>query len=111
MLRTLFYFVLLFFPECLPPSAHYISYYLLCLKGSYLVVIFVCFLLFLSSVWFSSVQSLSCVQFFAIPWTVAHQAPLSIEFSRQDYLAGCHFPPPGGLPHPGIKPVPDVSPA
>ena len=82
MLRTLFYFVLLFFPECLPPSAHYISYYLLCLKGSYLVVIFVCFLLFLSSVWFSSVQSLSCVRLFATPWTSARQASLSITNSR-----------------------------
>ena len=39
-----------------------------------------------------------------IPWTVAHQAPLSVEFSRQEYWSGLPFPPPGDLPHPGIKP-------
>ena len=36
-------------------------------------------------------QSLSCVPLFAIPWTVAHQAPLSMEFSRQEYCMGCLF--------------------
>ena len=46
-------FCFTFSPGCLPPSAHYIFYYLLCFKVSYLVVIFVCFLLFLSSVQFS----------------------------------------------------------
>ena len=56
-------------------------------------------------------QLLSHVQLFVTLWTVAHQAPLSIEFSRQEYLVGCHFPPPGDLSHPGIKPVPNVSPA
>ena len=35
---------------------------------------------------------LSCVQLFAAPWTVAHQAPMSMEFSRQEITgAGCHF--------------------
>ena len=53
----------------------------------------------------------SCVQLFVTLWIVAHQAPLSIEFSRQEYLVGCHFPPPGDLSHPGIKPVSNVSPA
>ena len=37
------------------------------------------------------------------PWTVAHQAPLSLEFSRQ-YLSGLPFPSPGGFPDSGIKP-------
>ena len=37
------------------------------------------------------------------PWTVAHQAPLSMEFSRQEYWSGLPFPSPGGLPNPGIK--------
>ena len=37
------------------------------------------------------VQSLSCVQLFATPWTVAHQAHLSIGFPRQAYSMGCHF--------------------
>ena len=40
---------------------------------------------------------------FAIPGTVAHQAPLSMEFSRQEYWSGLPFPSPGDLPHPGIK--------
>ena len=39
-----------------------------------------------------------------IPWTVAHQDPLSLEFSRQEYWSGLPFPPPGDLPDPGIKP-------
>ena len=38
-------------------------------------------------------------------WTVAHQAPLSMGFSRQEYLSGLSCPPPGNLPDPGIKPV------
>ena len=37
------------------------------------------------------VQSLSCVQLFATPWTVAHQAHLSIEFPRQAYSMDCHL--------------------
>ena len=37
-------------------------------------------------------------------WTVAHQAPLSMEFSRQEYWSGLLFPSPGDLPNPGIKP-------
>ena len=40
---------------------------------------------------------------FAIPWTVACQAPLSMEFSRQEYWSGLPFPSPGDLPYPGIK--------
>ena len=39
-----------------------------------------------------------------IPWTVAHQAPLSMEFSRQEYWSGLPFPSPEGLPDPGIEP-------
>ena len=38
------------------------------------------------------------------PWTVAHQPPLSMGFSRQAYWSGLPFPPPGDLPSPGIKP-------
>ena len=38
------------------------------------------------------------------PWTVAHQAPLSKEFSRQEYWSGQPFPSPGDLPHPVIEP-------
>ena len=39
-----------------------------------------------------------------IPWTVAHQAPLSMGFSRQEYWSRLPFPSPGDLPDPGIKP-------
>ena len=40
----------------------------------------------------------------ATPWTVAHQAPLSMEFSRQEYWSGLPCPPPGDLPYTGIEP-------
>ena len=43
--------------------------------------------------------------FFATPWTVACQAPLSMRFSRQEYWSGLPFPSPGDLPDPGIRPV------
>ena len=51
---------------------------------------------------------LSCfshVQFCAIPWATAHQAPLSMGFSRQEYWSGLSWPSPGDLPNPGIEPV------
>ena len=41
---------------------------------------------------------------FVTLWTVAHQAPLSIGFSRQECWSGLPFPPPGDLPNPGIEP-------
>ena len=49
----------------------------------------------------NKVKSLSHVQIFEISWTVAHQDPQSVEFSRQEYLP---FPPPGDLLDPGIEP-------
>ena len=45
--------------------------------------------------------SLSRVRLFATPWTVARQAPLSMEFSRQEYWSGLPWPSPGDLPDPG----------
>ena len=54
---------------------------------------------------------LNHVQLFETPWTVAFQAPLSVEFSRQEYWSGLPFPPPGDLYHPGIKPASPASPA
>ena len=48
------------------------------------------------------VKSLSRVRLFETPWTVAHQAPPSMEFSRQEYWSGWPFPSPGDLPDPGI---------
>ena len=50
------------------------------------------------------VKSLSHVRLFVTPWTVAHQAPLSMGLSRQDNWNGLPFLPPGDLPDPGIKP-------
>ena len=50
------------------------------------------------------VKSLSHVQLFGIPWTVAYQAPQSMEFSRQEYWSGLPFSSPGDLPDPGIEP-------
>ena len=47
----------------------------------------------------------SRVQLFATLWTVASQAPLSIDFSRQEYWSGLPFPSPGDLPDPEIEPV------
>ena len=50
------------------------------------------------------VKSLSRVQLFVTPWTVAYQASLSMGFSRQEYWSGLPFPSPGDLPDPGIEP-------
>ena len=50
------------------------------------------------------VKSLSRVWLFATLWTVAHLAPLSTGFSRQEYWSGLPFPSPGGLLDPGIEP-------
>ena len=50
------------------------------------------------------VKSLSRVRLFATPWTVGHQAPLPMGFSRQEYWSGVPFPSPGDLPDPGIEP-------
>ena len=47
---------------------------------------------------------LSCVQLFVTPWTVAHQAPLSMGLSQQEYWSGLPFTSPGDLPNPGMKP-------
>ena len=44
-------------------------------------------------------------------WTIAHQAPLSMRFSRQEYWSGLLCPPPGDLPDPGIEPMSLMSPA
>ena len=49
------------------------------------------------------VKSLSRVRLFATPWTVAHQAPPSMGFSKQEYWSELPFPSPGDLPDPGIE--------
>ena len=50
------------------------------------------------------VKSLSRVELFETPWTVAYQAPPSMGFSRQGYWSGLSFPSPGDLPDTGIEP-------
>ena len=50
------------------------------------------------------VKSLSHVQLFAMPWTIAHQVSLSMGFPRQENWSGLPFPSPGDLTDPGIKP-------
>ena len=47
----------------------------------------------------------SHIWLFVTPWTVAHQAPLFLEFSRKEYWSGLLFPSPGDLPDLGIKPM------
>ena len=54
---------------------------------------------------------LSCVWFFVTPWTIAGQATLSMEFSRQEYWSGLPSPPPRDLPDLGIELVSLMSPA
>ena len=69
------------------------------------------FLLPCSGILVSCVCVISCFWLFATPWTVAHQPPLSMEFSRQEYWCGLPFPPPGDLPNPGTEPTSLASPA
>ena len=57
------------------------------------------------------VRSLSHVQLFVTPWTVAHQAPLSMGFPRQEDRSGLPSPPPGDLLNPGIESTSPVAPA
>ena len=54
---------------------------------------------------------ISHVQLFVTQWNAARQAPLSMEFSRQEYWSGLSCPPPGDLSDPGIKPMSLMSPA
>ena len=55
------------------------------------------------------VQLLSCDRLSVTQWTVAHQASLSMGFSRQEYWNGLPFPSPGNLPDPGIELMPPAS--
>ena len=55
-------------------------------------------------------QSLQLCPTVCDPGTVAHQAPLSVEFSRQEYWSRLLFPSSGNLPDPGIEPMPPSSP-
>ena len=68
------------------------------------VIVYVCVCVFMCML-----SHFRCVQLFATPWTVAHQAPLSMGFPRQEYWSGVPCPPLGDLPNPGIKPTSPAS--
>ena len=51
------------------------------------------------------------IRLFSTLWIVAHQAPLFMGLSRQEYWSGWPCPPPGDLPNPGVKPTSLISPA
>ena len=53
----------------------------------------------------------SCLTLSGTPWTVAHQAPLSMGFPKQEYWSGLPHLPPADLPDPGVKPVSLMPPA
>ena len=69
------------------------------------------------SIWIRTNRYLACVcvlsrvQLFATSWTIAHQAPLPMEFFRQEYWSGLPFAPPGDLPDSGTEHMSSVSPA
>ena len=63
------------------------------------------------SLWTCVLSDFSCVRLFVTLWTVAHQVPLSMGVSRQEYWSELPFSPPGDLPNPGIEHVSLTSPA
>ena len=78
----------------------------------YIFIISLLFVLLFAFHFYMCVSSrFSHVQLFAILWTVAHQAPLSMGFSRQEYWSGLPCPPPRDIPNPGIEPTSLMSPA
>ena len=66
---------------------------------------YVCYLMCVCVCVCVSVKLLSYIQPFATLWTIAHQAPLPLEFSQQEYWSGLLFLPPRNLPNPGIRPT------
>ena len=90
--------LLLIFPSCIFLQKC-VSIFLI-ISHVYLISICACVLSCFSHVWL-----------FVTLWTVAHQAPLSMGFSRQEYWNELPCPPPGDLPNPGIKPESLKSPA
>ena len=82
---------------------------LLCLKVFFLIYLWR--QMYSTSTYSSAILFLVHVRLFTTPRTVAHQAPLSMGFSRQEYWSGLPFPSPGHLPDAGIKPVSLMFPA
>ena len=72
---------------------------------------FPCMLKFCKHSWKYAKILCNRIQLFTTPWTVAHQAPLSVGFSKQEYWSGLPCPPPADLPDSWIKPWSHRSPA
>ena len=70
-----------------------------------------CFLYIIYVLCCAVLSHFSCIRLFATPWTIARQAPLSMEFPGQEYWSGLSCAPPGDLPNPGIESSSPVSPA
>jgi len=66
-----------------------------------LLYVYVYIYIVVFTLWASEWKLLIPVQFFETPWTLAHQTPLPVELSRQEYWSGLPFPSPGDLPYPG----------
>ena len=98
-------FLLVLPPPPLPPAPF------LCFRSSYSQYNHVSKLLLCCSERQCGVGGFSCVWLFVTPWTVAHQIPLSMEFSRQEYRSGLSFPTPEYIPDPGIQPASLAPPA
>ena len=94
--------------HCILYHIYLLIYLVYCLWNTISMTFLFCLLLHHKFLKYSKmkvkVKSLSCVQLFMTPWTVAYQAPQSMEFSRQEYWSGLPFPSPGDLPSPGIEP-------
>ena len=90
------------------PNSSFITLIILLISSSFdishLTVITLILYFSSNSAKYGEVRSLSHVRPFATPWTVAHQAPLSMGFSRQEYWSGLPCIAPGDLPDPGIEP-------
>ena len=81
--------------------------------NQYIILFYVCMCYCLKTSCIVSACMLSrfsCVWLLATLWTIAHQVPLSVGFSGQEYWSGLPWPPPGDLPNPGIEPGSVASP-
>ena len=92
--------------NCEFKTLHYLSFYLQDLAGSMILIFLLKIMQLRYHFWYSVfyvISSFRCIQLW--PHELACQAPLSMGFSRQEHWSGLPFPPPGGLPSPGIKPA------
>ena len=90
----------------------HLSSSLLTLQSSYLYILPACVHAFYGylHICYAVLSRFSRVRLLATPWTVVHQAPLSLELSRQENWKGLPFPSPGDFPNPGISPESLMSP-